>query len=184
MENLQKKLAEIKDRQKQRQAQQITNQFDHINKVWTDHFMKQLARYDTVLQKIQLRTNKASANGKDVADVNAAIQTAKAAISTARVAVTAQAQKTYVANATTISSATASPDTSSGQGQLMQNLRSSFKTLRNQLFNDLFALRDGAMKNAKNAVQNALKTLSKIPGIDNEPASSPSPTPTPTPVSS
>ena len=50
----------------------------------------------------------------------------------------------------------------------MQSLRKSFQTLHSSLFKDLFALRDGAMKDARGAVQNALQTLGTIPGVDED----------------
>jgi len=176
-EQIQQKLTDIKDEQKQKMAKQIVNQFDHINQVWTDHFTDVLNRLDAVLQKIQVRADKASANGQDITSVTAAIKSAQSAISAARTAVVAQAQKTYTVDTTAVSAGVSSSSTQTGQDQLIKNLRSQFKTAKEQLFKDLFALRDGAMKNAREAVKNAFKSLSEIPSVDKEPeASSTSPT--------
>ncbi len=50
--------------------------------------------------------------------------------------------------------------------QIMQSLKDAFQTLRQKLLSDLFALRDGPMTNTRSAVQNALKTLEQISGIN------------------
>ncbi len=168
-EKVQQKLSELRDIKKQKLAQQIVNQFDHINQVWTDHFTKVLDQDDAILQKIQVRANKAAANGKDVAAVNVAIQTAKTAIENARTAVIAQAKKTYTADTSTVTGTTAST-TPGGDAQLMHGLQSAFKAVRDQLFKDLFVLRDGAVKDARTAVQNALQALRRVPGVDEEPS--------------
>lgn len=167
-EKVQQKLTKIKDQKKQQLAKKIANQFDHLNQVWTDHFVKVLDHLDLVLQKVQTRTDKASANGKDITAVNTAIETAKTAIATARTAVTAQAQKTYTISDTTIDAGVSSTTatTTAGQEKIMQNLRLQFKTAKDQLQKDLFALRDGVIKDARNAVKNALQELTKINGVD------------------
>lgn len=168
-ENARERLAHIRDKVKQRLAQRLSAQFDHVNKVWTDHFTKELDRYDAVLQKIQDRANRAALHGKDVAATNAAVQTAKAAIASARAAVQAQAAKSYTLD---LSPANTSTATSTDDGQVMQEFRAAFQALHTQLFHDLFALRDGPMKDAHKAAQNALQTLKQIAGIDNEHATS------------
>jgi len=165
---VQRRVAEMKDKMKQRLAQRIVNQFDHINKVWTDHFTKLLDRYDAILQKIQDRATAAVANGHDISAANTAIQSAKTAIDNARAAVQAQAEKTYTPDV----SAPSTTATSTDDGQVMKEFRSSFQTLHTQLKQDLTALRDGAMKDARTAVQSALKTLGQVPGVDNEHATS------------
>jgi hypothetical protein len=165
-QKVQERVAEIQDKAKQQIASRLISQFDHINKVWTDHFAQLLGRYDAILQKIQERANIAASQGKDISTVTSAIQTAKTAITAAKSAVEAQAAKTYTPDISTAAAPTAATTTTAGQQQLMQNLRSSFKTLRDQLFKDLFALRDGPMTNVRKAVQSALQTLRQIPGVD------------------
>lgn len=161
------KIKEIKDQQKKTQAEKISRQFSRINQAWTDHFTNLLDKYDATLAKIEARAAKAAANGKDVAAVSAAVQTAKTAIAAARTAVENQAKKTYVAAADTISGTAAG---AAGQeSELVKQLRLAFKTTRDQLFKDLFDLRDGAVKDSRSAVQNALQALGKINGVDEEP---------------
>jgi|GEM_PF-2992836 len=169
-ERLQQKLAEVKDQKKQQLAKQIANQFDHLNQTWTDHFTAILNHLDIVLQKIQTRADKAAFNGKDVTAATAAIQAAKTAIAAARTAVIAQAAKTYVVPDTSVTTGVTAPTTTSGQEKIMQNLRNEFKAAREQLRKDLFALRDGIVKNARVAVQGALQELVKIPGVNQEPS--------------
>src|SRR3989344_784075 len=120
---------------------------------------------------IQDRADIAAGKGRDVTTATAAIQSAQAAIESARAAVTAQAAKAYVLDTSAVA-VTTSTTTPSGQVELMKNLRTSFQNLHKTLFKDLFALRDGPMKDARKAVQSALQTLGKIPGVDEETATS------------
>lgn len=169
------RLAAIQDKTKQQMAKRIAERFENLNKVWTDHFARLLDRYGAVVEKMKDRSGIAAAAGKDVAAANTAIQTAEAAIATARTAVATQAAKTYVLDTSAIPAPTAST-TPSEQAALTQNLRSAFKKLHDALFKDLFALRDGAMTDARKAVQNALQELGKIPGVDEGAATSTSAT--------
>jgi len=159
------RVADIQDKKKQQIAERLTKQFENLNGTWTDHFMRLLDRYDAIMEKIRNRASIAAGNGRDVTAADAAIQSAEAAIETARTAVVAQAAKTYVLDTSVVIAAT-SVTTPSGQGELMKNLRASFQNLHKALFADLFALRDGPMKDARKAVQNALQTLGKVPGVD------------------
>lgn len=166
-EDLREKIGKIKDAKKQEAANKIANQMEHINQVWTNHFVNVLDRLDAVLQKIKSRTEKVATNGTDVSSANTAIAKAETAIATARTAVATQAQKTYVVD---MSSLTQDISTTDGQNMLVSDLRKKFKELRNQLFADLTALRDGAMKDARTAVADVLKTLSQLPHVDKEPS--------------
>ncbi|MBI5405692.1 hypothetical protein HY972_01480 [Candidatus Kaiserbacteria bacterium] len=164
------RLADIQDKVKQRQAQQLAARFENLNKTWTEHFMNLLDRYGIILGKIKGRADIAAGKGKDVTAANAAIQSAKTAIANARTAVAAQAAKTYVPD---ISAAAATATTTpSGQEGLIKDVRASFKNLRASLFKDLFALRDGPMRDARKAVQDALQALGAIPGVDEDSATS------------
>lgn len=162
-EKAEKRLTEIKDKAKQQMAERLAKQFEKQNSTWTDHFMKVLDRLDAISLKIQDRATTAAGNGKDISTVTAAIAAAQTAIASARTAVIAQAAKTYVLDPSTIAPTTATT-TPSGQEELMQGVRASFKNLHNSLFRDLFVLRDGPLTDARKAVQNALQALSKILG--------------------
>ncbi len=165
------RLASIQDKTKRQMAERIAERFENLNKVWTDHFARLLDRYGAVVEKMKDRSGIVAAAGKDTAAADTAIQAAETAIATARTAVVAQAAKTYVLDTSTIPAPTAST-TPSEQAALTQNLRSAFKNLHDALFKDLFTLRDGAMTDARKAVQNALQELGKIPGVDDENATS------------
>lgn len=169
-EKAMKRVADIRDGAKQEMAQRIAVQFDNLNSTWTDKFMKLLDRYDALLVKVESRVAIAASAGEDTASTTAAIQSAKTAILTARTAVVAQAAKTYVLDPSTIPATATS--TVSGQEKIMKSLRTSFQTLHTTLFKDLFALRDGPMKSARTAVQNAIQSLNSIPGADEETATS------------
>ncbi len=162
-EKTQQRLTEIKDKAKQQMAERLAKQFEKQNSTWTDHFMKVLDRLDAISLKIQDRATIAAGTGKDISTVTAAITAAQTAIASARAAVIAQAAKTYVLDPSTIAPTTATT-TPSGQEELMQGVRASFKNLHNSLFRDLFVLRDGPLTDARKAVQNALQALSKILG--------------------
>ena len=163
-EKMTQRMTEIKDKVKQAQAQKIAKQFENLNSTWTDHFMNLLDRYDAIVQKMQDRAAIAAEKGKDSTAATTAIQVAKTSIANARTVVTVQAAKTYTPAVTD----SATPTTASGQESMMKEFRSSFQTLHSTLFNDLFALRDGPMKDARTAVQSALQSLGTIPGVDDE----------------
>jgi len=164
-EKIAERVADIQDKVKQQLAQRLIKQFENLNKIWTDHFMNLMDHYDAILQKIQDRANIAANAGENIASTTAAIQSAKTAIASARTAVIAQAAETYTPD-TSVVTTTTSTTMPSGQKELLQNLRNSFKNLHRTLFQDLLALRDGPMKNARKAVQSALQTLTKIPKVD------------------
>ena len=166
-EELKVKIDKIKDEKKQDMANKIIEQIDRINESWTKHFSNVLNKLEDILKKVKSRQEKASANGQDVSAVITAVQKAESAIATARSAVSNQAQKTYAVNVSTITGETS---TDNGQTKLVSTLRERFKLLKDQLFKDLFALRDGLMKDARNAVHEAARTLSQVPNVDKEPA--------------
>lgn len=165
-EKVSERMHDIQDKVKKDMAEKIAGQFENQNTTWTDKFMNLLDRYDAVLVKIQSRAAIAATNGKDIASTTTAVLAAQAAILTARTAVVAQAAKTYALDPSTIPSTAIS--TPNGQEKMMKSLRASFQALHKTLFKDLFALRDGPMKDAKKAVQNALQSLGKVPGVDDE----------------
>ncbi len=164
------RMTDIQDTAKQEMAKNIATQFDNLNATWTDKFIQLLDHYDAIVVKMQARAALAATAGKDIASTTASIQAAQTAILNARTAVVAQAAKTYVLDPSTITKTATS--TASGQDKMMKGLRTSFQTLHTTLFKDLFALRDGPMTNARRAVQSALQTLSQVPGVDEDNATS------------
>ncbi len=166
MEKAKARIAEIKDKAKKSEVERLTTQFDRINKARTEHFAKLLERYSAILKKVEDRATVAIGKGKDVTAATAAIASAKTAIVTAKAVVAAQAAKTYVLNVAGVSSASMATTTSDSQDKLMKGFRTSFKTLHSQLKGDLTTLRDGVMKDARKAVQDAIQTIGKVPKLD------------------
>lgn len=164
-EEAKQRLSEIKNKAKQQNAERIAERFGKLNKTWTDHFMKLLDRFDEIVQKMQNRAATAAAAGKDTAAADAAIQAAGAAIASARDAVIAQVAKTYTLDAAMISETTDAATTDE-QEALVQSVRDSFQSAHRSLFNDLYALRDGALTSARRALQGALQALGDIPNVD------------------
>ncbi len=157
-----KRLSDVRDKGKQEMAKRLAVQFDDLNLRWTNRFAETLDRYDVLVKKIQVRADINAADGKDATRTVAAIQAATVTIADARTAVLAQAAKTYVLDTSAISATATS--TSSGQEKIVQDLRKSFAAMHKALFKDLFALRDGPMKDARKAVQDAIQTIGKISG--------------------
>lgn len=164
-EEAKQRLSGIRDRAKQQRAERLAEQFDRLNKKWTDHFIQLLDRYEAISLKIQERADSAETNGKDVTASRSSIVSALTAIENARDAVVAQAAKVYTLDASPV---TAEAATADDQDKLVSGLRTAFQDLHKTLFNDLFALRDGAMKDARVAVQAALQALSQIPKVDDD----------------
>lgn len=164
-EKAKERLAEIQDKVRKQYAEKVASQFEKLNTTWTNHFMNLLEHYDAIVKKMQKRADIAAGNGKDVTAATTAIQTAVAAIETARTAVTAQAAKTYTLDATIITTTNATT-TPNGQSELLRALKTSFQTMHSSLFADLFALRDGPMRAARSAVQAALQALGQVRGVD------------------
>ena len=164
-----RRLADIQDKVKKQLAEKMVNQFERLNKTWTDHFLKLLDRYDEIVQKMRDRASVAASAGKDVTAADVAIQSAGTTIESARVAVVAQVAKTYTLDVSTFTAMTAtSAATPSGQEEILKGLKTAFQELHRTLFNDLFALRDGSMKDARKAVQSALQALGKVPKVDDD----------------
>lgn len=143
------KIQQLKDERKKAIALRVDEQLNRLNEQWTKHFSNVLNQLNDVLGKIELRAEKAKANGQDTTAVTAAIEKAKQTIATAKSAVEEQVKKSYIA---TIESE--------------DKLKDAFKTQRDLLHKDLFGLRDGLMKDARKAVQDALQSLRIVPEVD------------------
>lgn len=163
LDNLEQKISQISDYSKQSAARKIIKQMEHINLVWTNRFIKVSDQLDASLQKIKSRSEKASANGQDISKTTVAIKKAEVAIATARKEAANQVSKIYMADATKIAQIAS---TKISQNNLVSQFRVQFKALRGILFLDLTSLRDGAVKDARISVNNALQTLSQVPDVD------------------
>ena len=123
-EEFKAKLAELKDENKKEVVERIDTRLTTLNTNMTDHFNKVLARLTEILNKIETRTNTAKTNGKDTSAVEAAIVSARTAISTAQAAVTTQKGKTYVITINTESTLRSDVST------VVQSLRTDLKALK------------------------------------------------------
>ncbi len=162
-EEFKQKVQKIKDEKKRLTAERLEEQLNKLNKRWTDHFTDVLNHLENVLAKIEIRIQKAQANDRDVAVVKAAVEKARVAIKAARDAVAAQAAKVYTV-----------------KFESEDQLRAAFQAAKGQLHKDLTALRDGAMKDAKQSVQDVTQELRKIQDVDKEPTATTPPATTPT----
>lgn len=145
-------LAKIRDAAKQQTVVNLDQRFSDINQKTTSQWTDTLTRLEDLLVKIGSRSDKASVAGKDVSAVTAAIATANADIATAKAAVLAQSGKTYPITVTTDAA-----------------LKSAVSSARDAMNNDLKAVRT-LVQAAHKAVVDAVTELSKIPKVDEEPA--------------
>lgn len=157
-EEFKQKIQKVKDEKKRMAAERLEEQLNKLNKRWTDHFSNVLNHLENVLAKIEIRIQKAQANGRDVTTVKAAVEKARVAIKAARDAVAVQAAKVYTV-----------------KFESEDKLRAVFQTAKEQLHRDLTSLRDGAMKDAKQAVQDAIQELRKVKNVDDEPTATSTP---------
>ncbi|MBM3257155.1 MAG: hypothetical protein FJY98_02390 [Candidatus Liptonbacteria bacterium] len=140
-DNLKKRVMQFKDERKKQAAESLYDRLHKVNETWTDHFGEVLDKYAAILGRVNDR--KATSSNSDViARVDAAVRNASSAIVTARTAVETQAKKTYPV---TVTSET--------------NAKAAFQTAHAALKKDLFALRDGVMRNARQAVHQAIQSL-------------------------
>ncbi len=163
-EDAKKRISDLRDKKQQELATKLAGQFEELNEKWTDRFTEQLDKLSKVLVKVQERADAAKSKGRDTSVTNSAIDTAETAIATAQSAVTAQASKTYTLDTSSVITRTATT-TSSGQNDLLKALRVQFQTLHKTLFGDLYAIRDGVMKDAQRAVQDAVKSLGQATNL-------------------
>ncbi len=155
-------ISKLRDEKKKQIATRLNEQLAHINVQWTDNFNNTLNRLSEIISKMELRADKAQSAGKDVSAVRTVIQNAKTAVATARTAVETQAKKIYlpcIYGVSTFGNCTFASE---------KDLGSAFKAARERLKKDLSDLRDGSMKSAREAVQNALQALKGVPRVDDE----------------
>jgi gluconate kinase len=158
-EEIRTRLQAVRDEKKLQLLEKIEEKFAQINQRRTGHFLKVLDRLREILAKIQSRTDRAEANGKNVSGVDAAIAKATAAIDAAETAVNTQADKVY--------EITVSDETTA---------RNDVGALMKKLQEDLRVTRDWVQK-ARTAVFDSLQALVQVVGNDGGVAT-PSATPT------
>ncbi len=149
---LKDKLKVIKDERKKLTVERVGSRLEEVHDKSLDHFNNALERLDGVLDKVDTRADKAAVNGKDVAQVETAVTTARGLIDAAKKLVADAASKTYLITVTTEA-----------------NLGSVVSATRKSLYDDLKVLHN-AVHDAREATQTALEALKAIPGINDEPS--------------
>jgi DNA repair exonuclease SbcCD ATPase subunit len=147
-EEFKKKLEIVKDEKKKQIAEKLFGDINSLNEKAVANLKKAVDQIETVLNRILSRSEKAAANGADVAAVSSASGTAKTAIQEARAAIGIQAGKIY-------SAAVSSEDT----------LRSGLASARDQMKQDIEAVKS-KVKAARDTVQTTATTLAQIPKVD------------------
>ncbi len=165
---LKEKLGKIKDERKKGAVERIDKNLDALNAKVTARMTATLKVLEDNMTKIDSRTDKAEASGKDVTLVRFALTTADGLIKKAHDAVDAQAAKTY-------------PITITTEDKLGPAVSATRKTLND----DLHKVRT-AIEEARKALHDAVFALKGIPGVNTEPTLSPPPpaeaTPPPPPT--
>lgn len=145
------------------QREHFAAQIDRRNAVLVKRCNVILDALRRILGKIGVQANTIEAIGADVTAVRAAIVSAEGVINEAAAAITVQSQKTYVAVDAEVSK------------EELQALFAQFRA-------DQFALRDGPMRAAREAVHAAFAAL-RVASTALSPSPSPSPITTPVPAS-
>lgn len=149
-EEVKAKTAAMRDERKKQVVERAQTKIGDINTRRTDHFLNVLERLSTILDKIQSRTEKAKREGKNVSSIEAAIASARTAITTAQSAVNAQKAKTY--EITVTDDTTARNDVGAAVKQLESDLRGIQETV----------------KAARDAVHNVFQEIKTVVGSNSE----------------
>lgn len=147
-EALKEQLQKVKDERKKAAVERIDANLDKLNERITTHLSNMLDKLENVLERVASRADKAEEKGLNVSSVRTAVTGALSAIEAARVAVAAQAGKTYTI---TISSE--------------DNLRVDVGKARQALHSDLVKVRE-TVKAAHEAVRQAAVILARVPRVN------------------
>lgn len=143
-------LLKIKDEKKKIRVENAAENLTELNTEITTKSSENINKIEEVLIAIESRADKATANNVNVANVRAQIALAETAIADARIAVTAQAGKTYTV--TILDEST---------------VKTSVQSTRDLLKKDIDMIRV-KIKAAHDATRKAAETLKSIPKINNE----------------
>lgn len=157
---LQERFQKVKNEQKRKIVERVSQQLDELNVRMMNHFSAVLGRLEKVLANIVSRVDKAEANNWDVSAARAMITSAKEAIASARTAIEAQKAKNYT------------PEITGDEGKLKAEVGQARKVLHS----DLVIVKE-KVRAAYEFVKAVAKALAQSSRIDELKA----PTPTPTP---
>lgn len=145
---VEEKIKTFRDEKRKAAAERLADKLQTLNVRAADHFNAVLNRLEGILAKIETRRARAEANGRDTTGVTAAIASAQSAIDAAWSSVETQAGKSYEPEFSDEAGAAA------GFAQSMQTMRGDIQTTKD------------AVKKARQAVVTALKTLARVPKVD------------------
>lgn len=163
--DLKDRLQKIKDEKKKQAVEKIADEIDVLHKRTLDHYSDVLDKLEKSLERIGERADRAESRGLNMVTVRTAIKDAEKANGESRVAITAQAGKTYKIEITT-------------EGKLRADVQKAREALRADLKKVFESVRA-----AHDAVRKAAVTLAQIPRIDEGVATSTPPAPSPAPTS-
>ena len=144
-ERMRERISQIK----QKIVERIYERVNALNERMTNHYLNVLDRLELILERIESRTAKAKLHGKDVSQVELAINEARLAIDKAREAVEKQAEKVYEPPQITTE----------------ENLRTDVGKLRKALHDDLKTV-EKLVKEARDLVYKAAVALAQIPRVN------------------
>ena len=149
-EEVKAKVTAMRDERKKQIVERVQERLGAVNTNRTDHFQKVLDRLSTVLDKVVSRSEKLKAEGKNTANIEAAVTTARLAITTAESAVVTQKGKTY--KVTVTDDTTAKNDVGATVKQLQTDLQSV----------------QVVVKAARDAVENVYQVMKTVVGVKTE----------------
>ena len=137
--SLRTRLQEFKNKEKAEIAERVNANLNRVNQNQTEQMKKLLDRMSVILDKLEARVNKAEPDIKDPVAAGTAIAKARAGISTASAAVSAQALNDYTITVTS-----------------ERRIALDVKAQRNKLHTDLLSVRKLVI-DAKQAVAQAIR---------------------------
>lgn len=143
------------DERQQAVAERVSDNIGRLHDRRCEHYDRYLEHLSLILGKVESRTEKLKSEGKNVASVEAAVAAAEQKIVNAQTAVDGQCAKDYTV--------------ALGEGE---NIGEALQRVIGQLHDDLRALWQGALREAREAVHLAVQELARAHG----------PTATPSPV--
>jgi chromosome segregation ATPase len=138
------KLQAIKDEAKKATVQKLDDGMNKLNSNFVEKMTKSLSDFDTYLSRLADKASATSTVSRDLTVFNAAVESARIAIASARTAVEAQAKKTYNITVST-----------------EVNLKADVSSVKNTLNSDLKSVKD-LVQMAHSAVVKVLNEFNKI----------------------
>jgi len=149
-QNFEARIKELKNERKQKILQSLLARYKNINERWTNHFLHVLNRLSLILDKLELRAQKAAEKDIDTSRVNDAIALARQTIKNAQTEVEQQGANQYIIEINDEAS-----------------LRQEAKKVNQNLRADLSSLRK-LTRQAREAVHKVFQTLKEAIAAHNQ----------------